>query len=270
MNDIGFRVGQMAACGDAKRTVDSIYRLAWMGCRLIEVGLFNQPAFDGSNPLDVASLKRTLRHTGVTVNSIHSAFGPGTDIGSPDPDERAAAVLLQKQTVLLASELEARFIVVHPSTSHYPEDRKSRVDAAADSMAQMTEYAAANGVILALENMLGAVIGNCEDELLDIIGRSNPGWCGICFDIGHANLLGRLPELCRALLGRTLTTHLHDNYGKEDQHLYPGLAAINWAEFGRIYRETGCQAELIIEARKPGIEDWATVEADMLRLLGWA
>jgi len=269
MSDNGFCVGQMAACGDAKRSVDSVYRLAWTGCRLVEIGLFNQPAFDGFNPTDVASMKKALRHTGVSVNSIHSAFGPGTDIGSPDARDRAAAVLLQKQTVLLAADFGARYIVVHPSTYGDQPERRARIEAAADSMAEMTEFARAHGVTLALENMLGTVIGNCEDELFEIIGRADPEYCGICFDIGHANLLQRLPELARALLGRTVTTHLHDNNGKEDQHLYPGAATIDYATFGRIFRQTGCKASLIIESRKNGTDDWESVEANMLGLLGW-
>ena len=113
--------------------------------------------------------------------------------------------------------------------------------------------------------MLGTIIGNCETSC----SRSSAArtrYCGICFDITIICFKG-----CRLArrAGRTVTTHLHDNHGKEDEHLYPGAATIDYATFGRIFRETGCKASLIIESRKNGTDDWESVEANMLRLLGW-
>jgi sugar phosphate isomerase/epimerase len=50
---------------------------------------------------------------------------------------------------------------------------------------------------------------------------------GFCYDSGHANMTGELDILDR-YLERLAVTHLHDNHGKEDEHLHPGHGTIDW------------------------------------------
>ena len=42
---------------------------------------------------------------------------------------------------------------------------------------------------------------------------------GICMDVGHAFLMGDLGDAIEACSGHLITTHLHDNDGKTDDHL---------------------------------------------------
>ena len=64
--------------------------------------------------------------------------------------------------------------------------------------------------------------------------RSRRGWCsgwrtisklggpGICLDVGHAHLVGDVMEAIETCSGHIVTTHVHDNGGKRDDHLVPG------------------------------------------------
>ena len=51
---------------------------------------------------------------------------------------------------------------------------------------------------------------------------------GICLDYGHAHLMGDLGEAIETLSGHLLTTHVHDNGGRRDDHLVPFAGSINW------------------------------------------
>jgi len=51
---------------------------------------------------------------------------------------------------------------------------------------------------------------------------------GICMDVGHAFLMGDLVDAIETCSGHLMTTHLHDNRRRTDDHLAPGEGAIDW------------------------------------------
>jgi len=51
---------------------------------------------------------------------------------------------------------------------------------------------------------------------------------GICFDTGHSHLQADVAAEVSAGGPWILTTHLHDNGGKEDDHLLPYDGTIQW------------------------------------------
>ena len=51
---------------------------------------------------------------------------------------------------------------------------------------------------------------------------------GVCFDIGHAHLMEGIDATLGALLPLIGSTHLHDNQGDRDAHLWPGDGTIAW------------------------------------------
>ncbi len=248
--------------------LEAVPELAAMGCRKIELPFASPAYFDDTDSTVVSQLQKTLKETGVCIQSVHLSFAEGMDIGEPDTAVRRAVLDRQKDAIGLAADLGASVAVQHPSLYRDQEQRQQRIDIAADSVAELAEEAGRHGVTLAVENMLGTIIGYDEDELLQIISRSDPAHCGICFDSGHANLHGRVGELAAALLPRAVTTHLHDNAGTEDQHLFPGLGTIDWSTLARIFRETGCPALLVVESNNVTAPDWRESEAVVLRLMG--
>jgi sugar phosphate isomerase/epimerase len=51
---------------------------------------------------------------------------------------------------------------------------------------------------------------------------------GICMDVGHARLMGDVVDAIETCSGHLITTHLHDNRGRNDDHLVPGKGVIDW------------------------------------------
>ncbi len=55
-----------------------------------------------------------------------------------------------------------------------------------------------------------------------------PADLGICMDVGHARLMGDVVDAIETCSGHLITTHLHDNRGRNDDHLVPGKGVIDW------------------------------------------
>jgi hypothetical protein len=47
-------------------------------------------------------------------------------------------------------------------------------------------------------------------------------------DFGHAHLIGDAAEAVEVLSGHVITTHVHDNAGRSDDHLLPFAGTIDW------------------------------------------
>jgi sugar phosphate isomerase/epimerase len=55
-----------------------------------------------------------------------------------------------------------------------------------------------------------------------------PGEAGICLDFGHAHIMGDVADAVETVAEHIITTHVHDNHGREDEHLVPYLGSIDW------------------------------------------
>jgi sugar phosphate isomerase/epimerase len=53
---------------------------------------------------------------------------------------------------------------------------------------------------------------------------------GVCFDLGHAHIMSSVAEAFEILKGYIHSTHVHDNAGDRDSHLWPGAGSIGWKD----------------------------------------
>ena len=71
---------------------------------------------------------------------------------------------------------------------------------------------------------------------------------GFCFDSGHCNLESPPTfHLLERYADRLCVTHLHDNYGKADDHRLPFDGAIPWAQLAQTLSRIGYTKPLNIE-----------------------
>lgn len=108
------------------------------------------------------------------------------------------------------------------------------------------------GIIIAIENLF--LPSGTASHLMRIINKARHANLGLCYDSGHALLLERTPDKTPdmiadwiscgwendtvifqddqldIMLNEVVTTHLHDNDGREDQHLLPFDGIANWAK----------------------------------------
>jgi sugar phosphate isomerase/epimerase len=53
---------------------------------------------------------------------------------------------------------------------------------------------------------------------------------GICFDFGHAHMMGSMNEAFEIVRKQVWSTHVHDNAKVQDSHLWPGQGTVDWKE----------------------------------------
>ncbi len=99
----------------------------------------------------------------------------------------------------------------------------------------IVDYARECGVKICIENMASHkespdnhLYGSCA---LNISALAEKLGCGICWDVGHANISGyKQSEQMKILSGRIDVLHIHDNNGKKDEHLLPFDGNADWED----------------------------------------
>ncbi|MPZ18354.1 MAG: TIM barrel protein [Luteitalea sp.] len=212
--------------------------------------------FDYHDPGAVQALRAWLSETGLALHSVHapitnelrnSVWGEPFSIGASDASRRTTAVQEAARALAIADEIPYGYLVVHvgvPDQYATPDD--NRHDAVRRSLEELQALAAPRGVHLALEVIPNALstpdaLVRLVDEELEIPGA------GLCFDFGHAFLMGDVVDGIEACSGHLLTTHVHDNGGTRDDHLLPFRGGIDWASATTALQKIGYDGALVLE-----------------------
>ncbi|MCE5197616.1 MAG: sugar phosphate isomerase/epimerase family protein [Armatimonadota bacterium] len=234
----------------AESLIDAIPLLADQGVTAVEIGVNFSSYFNFRDARELQALISVLSSSGVRIHSVHSPFGPGYDISSPDDNVHDRGVDALIDSIELANVTDATKVIVHASDI-LPGCRHRQFDRARGVLREMAAVARESGVTLALENLPPTYLGNCPEEIFALLDGIDRESIAVCFDSGHANLSGHFEEYAQALLPYAVTTHIHDNNGTDDQHRFPGEGIINWPRFASIYRSTGCDAGMMLECTPP-------------------
>ena len=117
-----------------------------------------------------------------------------------------------------------------------------KLDAAFTSLENLSMFAKARGVTIALENTpdeLGA-----PASLQHFITETHLHDLKLCFDIGHAHVEDGVTTGFEAMRERLVTTHIHDNHGDKDEHLLPFDGTIEWDAALRAIRRIAAAASV--------------------------
>jgi sugar phosphate isomerase/epimerase len=218
--------------------------------------------FDYRNHDAIAQLAEWLSDTRLELHSVHApivdAIQQGRWVGSysnaaGDETRRKAALAEVEATLAMAGRLPFRYLVVHlgmPTVEKVPPGDNQR-DAARRSIGEIVELAANVNVQVALEVIPNAL--STPAALVDMIEQDLEGLdVGVCLDYGHAHLLGDLGEAIETLSGHLLTTHVHDNHGKRDEHLVPYAGTIDWDVAIMETQKVGYDGVLMLEVADAG------------------
>jgi sugar phosphate isomerase/epimerase len=235
-----------------RRHVDALAESAFTRVELFAL----RSHFDYHDTAAVQTLRSWLSEAGVTLHSVHApitnelrngVWGEPFSIASSDGSRRATALEEAARALAIADEIPYGYLVVHvgvPDQYATPED--NRRDAVRRSLDELHALAAPRGVHLALEvipNALStpAALVRLIDDDLEISGA------GLCFDFGHAFLMGDVVDGIEASSGHLLTTHVHDNGGARDDHLLPFRGGIDWASATTALQKIGYDGALMME-----------------------
>ena len=94
-----------------------------------------------------------------------------------------------------------------------------------EALDELAEFAWERGARLAVENMIVKCLGNCCDELLEIVSVNDK--LRICFDVNHL-LTESISDFIRKAGKYIITMHVSDNDGIRERHFFPGDGVIDW------------------------------------------
>jgi len=178
-------------------------------------------------PMIGLSLESMMKSYDLTY-SIHAPFND-INIASLNESVREMSVIELIKIMNMASELDIKTVTIHPGLYSMVvsglEERS--VMAAKRSLRTLDRMAQECGVRLCVENMPGFrfFLGQTAKQMSELLDGTN---LPICLDIGHANTTGQLNEIIDTLGNRIMNVHIHDNDGKQDQHLTIGEGTVDF------------------------------------------
>ena len=158
------------------------------------------------------------RQLGTTLHAPFIGFNPG----SSRRKIRRESQEMARKAFHLANIIRAQKIVFHPAL---PIDSSfKQIDAwLGQSLTFWPEFiplAEASNCCICIEN----IYESTPEPLLQLCQEMNSDFFGHCFDIGHWNIFGKveLETWLNQAAPWLKHLHLHDNYGKQDEHLPVG------------------------------------------------
>ena len=237
--------------------------------------------FAAREHLDYANRKQHVREiadwfrtSGVALNSVHSPMyadyesgrsgAPPVNIAETDRAGRIAAMDEIKRALEIAEQIPFRFLVQHIGKSGEEfDERKS--EAAMTSVEHLRAFAKPLGVRLLLENIPNEL--STPHKLVEFIQTSHFDDVGVCFDFGHAHLGGGVSQAFEILKPHIRSTHVHDNGGDRDAHLWPGEGGINWKEALDLLRSAPHVPPVLLEVEGDEKTDMAVKMGEAFRKL---
>ncbi len=191
--------------------------------------------FDYHDSVAVQALAEWLDDTRLALNSMHApittslvgdTWGEVFSTAAADESRRLRAVTEAEAALAVAQTVPYRFLVVHLGVPQEPSGDNSR-EAARRSVLALHEMAQKVNVKLALE-VIPNTLSRAEALVSFIESDLEGADVGICMDVGHAFIMGDVADAIEVCAEFLVTTHLHDNKGKTDDHLAPGEGTIDW------------------------------------------
>lgn len=210
----------------------------------------------------VKEISDWFRDKAVPLNSIHSPMyteyewgrrgSPPVNIAAVDKRARIEAMDEIKRAIEVAEVIPFRFLVQHVGTSGEDWDPK-KADAAMTSIEHLKAFAKPLGVTVLVENIPNEL--STPERLVELIQNAHFDDVGVCFDVGHAHIMGGVAQAFELLKPLVRSTHVHDNAGMNDDHLWPGDGTINWEETMNLLRSAPQAPPLMLEIKSEGKTD---------------
>lgn len=117
-----------------------------------------------------------------------------------------------------------------------------------ETVPRYLEQAKKFGTGIALENLFGNMMYGGVETLARLCDSFHTDSVGICFDVGHANMDKEDLSAVISFLGdRIKCTHIHNNWGKRDDHAPPLYGNIEWNRVMSALAAAGYQGPLTLE-----------------------
>ena len=198
-----------------------------------------------------AALKLHSLHAPMYSDEIWGRSGPHSVITITEPvkAQRLHMVDEIKRALEIAETIPFRYLIQHVGVSG-EEFSERKVDAAFSALEELSLFARQRGVEILLENIPNEL--STAERLRDFIEVTHLD-LGFVFDVGHANIGEGVEAAYEIMKDRIRSTHVHDNNGKDDKHLFPLMAeggTVDWKRTMRLLGSRPDQYPLLLELRE--------------------
>lgn len=215
---------------------------------------------DYGNRAQVAELGHWFRDSELKLHSIHAPMYTDEIWGRSGPhavititetvkSQRIAMVDEIKRALDIAETIPFRYMIQHIGVSG-EEYSERKVDAAFSSLEELSLFARQRGVRILLENIPNAL--SSAERLMLFLEMTHLD-LDFVFDVGHAHMGEGVETAFNIMKERIRSTHVHDNNGTEDKHLFPLIGeggTIDWRKTMSLLRTRPDQYPLLLELRE--------------------
>jgi sugar phosphate isomerase/epimerase len=189
-------------------------------------------------------------HSPMYSDDVWGRSGPNSHINSTEPVKSKRLDMLDeiKRALDISEVIPFRYLIQHLGSFEEEYDER-KVDAAFTSLEEIHLFAKARGVEVLLENTPNQLAS--AQRLIYFLGQTHLK-LNFCLDVGHANMNEGVASAFSIMKDGIRSTHLHDNNGKEDSHLWPFQSqggTIDWSETMRLLGSLPEQYPLLLELR---------------------
>lgn len=245
-------------------TVALLDRIAKSGIGAIEIFCARQH-LDYHNRAQIEELAHWFRDSDLKVHSLHSPMfsddiwgrsGPNAVINPCELEKarRIAATDEIKRALEMAELIPFQYLIQHLGVGGEEYDDR-KVEAAFSSLEELCIFAGHRRVEILVENIPNAF---STAERLAYFVRTTHLPVHFVFDTGHAHIAGGVESEFAIMREKIRSTHVHDNDGVKDSHLFPNCdrpGGISWKQTMELLRAGESQYPLLLELREvPGME----------------
>lgn len=240
-------------------TVAQLDRIQHAGIPAVEIFCARQH-LDYRDRAQVTELGHWFRDSGLKLHSLHSPMytdeiwgrsGPHSVISITEPvkGKRLEMVDEIKRALEIAETIPYKYLIQHIGVSG-EEFSERAMDAAFSALEQISLFARQRGVEVLLENIPN---GLCSAEHLMLFLDQTHLNLNFVFDVGHANIGEGVEAAFGIMKDRIRSTHIHDNDGTADKHLFPLVSeggTIDWKTTMSLLRSRPDQYPLLLELKE--------------------
>jgi len=215
---------------------------------------------DYRNKAQVAELGHWFRDSTLQLHSLHSPMytdeiwgksGPHSVVTITEPvkGQRLQWVDEIKRALEVAEVIPFRYLIQHIGVGGEEFDMR-KFDAAFSALEELSIFAKQRGVEILLENIPNEL--SSAEKLLQFEELTHIG-LNYVLDTGHANMNEGVEKAFHLMKDRIRSTHVHDNNGKDDKHLWPILqqgGTVDWKKTMELLRSREGQYPMVLELKE--------------------
>jgi sugar phosphate isomerase/epimerase len=215
--------------------------------------------FDYTDRNHVREIGNWFKTSGTIFNSLHAPMfsdnewgrGDMPPVNLVDKEKRRRIDSMDevKRAIEVAEQAPFRFLIQHLGNGGESFDDQ-KFENAMSSVEHLRAFAKPLGVTVLLENIPNEIA--TPERLVELLNTAHFGDVGFCFDFGHANVMSSVAEAFAIMKDNIRSTHVHDNAGDRDAHLWPGDGNIDWDEAMGLLRTAPHVPPLLTEIEGDG------------------